>query len=163
MTVLTGTRNTRTGLWRFPMQTPQTPTEIPINPQCANALQLHTGIRRMIQFLHAAAFGPVKSTWITAIKRGYFATWPGLTQPRSINITHKPLPHPKATWINPDKTHNQRRSRHTTTKHRPTHVRNLTTPSPTSSLPPSKKPDGSTPTKQANSPSGQATDTVTCS
>jgi hypothetical protein len=28
MPVLTGTRDTRTGLWRFPMQTPQTPTDI---------------------------------------------------------------------------------------------------------------------------------------
>jgi hypothetical protein len=78
-TVLTGTRDNRTGLWRFPMQTPRTPTKAPFNQQCANALQIQTGIRRMIKFLHATAFSPVKSTWIAAIKRGYFATWPGLT------------------------------------------------------------------------------------
>jgi hypothetical protein len=78
-TVLTGTRDTRTGLWRFPMRTPPTPTEVPTNQQCANVLQLQTGIRRMIKLLHATAFSPVKSTWIAAIKRGCFATWPGLT------------------------------------------------------------------------------------
>ena len=29
--------------------------------------------------LHACAFSPVKSTWLKAIKRGFFITWPGLT------------------------------------------------------------------------------------
>jgi hypothetical protein len=80
-TVLTGTRDTRTGLWRFPMRTLRhpTPPAVPTNQQCANVLQLQTGIRRMIKLLHATAFSPVKSTWIAAIKRGYFSTWPGLT------------------------------------------------------------------------------------
>jgi hypothetical protein len=32
-----------------------------------------------IQFLHAAAFSPVTSTWIDAINNGHFTTWPGLT------------------------------------------------------------------------------------
>jgi hypothetical protein len=34
---------------------------------------------RMIRYLHATAFSPVKTTWLAAIKRGYFASWPGLT------------------------------------------------------------------------------------
>jgi hypothetical protein len=49
------------------------------NNQCANVLQLQTGIRRMIRYLHATAFIPVKTTWLSAIKRGYFTSWPGLT------------------------------------------------------------------------------------
>jgi hypothetical protein len=33
-----------------------------------------------INYLHAACFSPVKSTWITAIKNGNFSSWPGLTE-----------------------------------------------------------------------------------
>jgi hypothetical protein len=33
----------------------------------------------LINYLHAACFSPVKSTWITAIKNGFFSSWPGLT------------------------------------------------------------------------------------
>jgi hypothetical protein len=34
----------------------------------------------LINYLHAACFSPVKSTWITAIKNGHFTSWPGLTE-----------------------------------------------------------------------------------
>jgi hypothetical protein len=34
----------------------------------------------LINYLHAACFSPVKSTWITAIKNGNFSFWPGLTE-----------------------------------------------------------------------------------
>jgi hypothetical protein len=34
----------------------------------------------LINYLHAARFSPVKSTWITAIKNGHFTSWPGLTE-----------------------------------------------------------------------------------
>jgi hypothetical protein len=34
----------------------------------------------LINYLHAACFSPVKSTWITAIKNGNFTSWPGLTE-----------------------------------------------------------------------------------
>jgi hypothetical protein len=34
----------------------------------------------LINYLHAACFSPVKSTWITAIKNGQFTSWPGLTE-----------------------------------------------------------------------------------
>jgi hypothetical protein len=34
----------------------------------------------LINYLHAACFSPVKSTWITAIKNGNFLSWPGLTE-----------------------------------------------------------------------------------
>jgi hypothetical protein len=33
----------------------------------------------LIQYLHATAGSPVKATWLAAIKRGYFHSWPGLT------------------------------------------------------------------------------------
>eukprot|EP00957_Ditylum_brightwellii_P179373 13664745-Ditylum_brightwellii.AAC.1 len=36
-------------------------------------------IGEQIQFLHEAVGSPVPSTWIDAINRGFFITWPGLT------------------------------------------------------------------------------------
>jgi hypothetical protein len=42
-TVLTGTRDTRTGLWKFPMRTTKQPRHTPVPAptlQCANVLQL---------------------------------------------------------------------------------------------------------------------------
>jgi hypothetical protein len=34
--------------------------------------------KNLINYLHAACFSPVKSTWIKAIKNGNFSPWPGL-------------------------------------------------------------------------------------
>jgi hypothetical protein len=34
----------------------------------------------VINYLHAACFSPIKSTWITAIKNGNFTSWLGLTE-----------------------------------------------------------------------------------
>jgi hypothetical protein len=39
-----------------------------------------SNLKELINYLHATAFSPVKSTWIKAIKNGNFATWPGLTE-----------------------------------------------------------------------------------
>jgi hypothetical protein len=92
--VLTGPRDTRTRLWKFP--TTLTPTSIPEIPntlQCANVLQLQTGIRRMVKYLHVASFSPVKSTWIAAIVKGYYTSWPGLTP----STVHKYYPQMMAT------------------------------------------------------------------
>ena len=36
-------------------------------------------VESLVQYMHAAAGFPVKSTWIKAIKKGNFATWPELT------------------------------------------------------------------------------------
>jgi hypothetical protein len=34
----------------------------------------------LMNYLHAACFSPVKSTWIAVIKNEYFLSWPGLTE-----------------------------------------------------------------------------------
>ena len=36
--------------------------------------------QRLAQYHHACAFSPAISTWTKAIKKGHFATWPGLTE-----------------------------------------------------------------------------------
>jgi hypothetical protein len=34
----------------------------------------------IIFMLHASCFSPVRSTWIKAIKNGFFSSWPGLNE-----------------------------------------------------------------------------------
>ena len=36
-------------------------------------------VEALVRHMHAASGFPVKSTWLRAIKRGNFETWPGLT------------------------------------------------------------------------------------
>ena len=36
-------------------------------------------VEALVRFFRATAGYPVKSTWLRAIKKGYFDTWPGLT------------------------------------------------------------------------------------
>ena len=76
MTLLTGTCDPTNGLWRLPLVNPPSPPVIPF--QCNNAYQT-TSTAELMQYLHAAAFSPVQSTWLQAIERGYFQSWPGLT------------------------------------------------------------------------------------
>jgi hypothetical protein len=47
--------------------------------QCNHAHD-NSNQKDLINYLHAACFSPVKSTWITAIKNGHFTSWPGLTE-----------------------------------------------------------------------------------
>jgi hypothetical protein len=49
------------------------------NAQCNHAHD-NSNQKDLINYLHAACFGPVKSTWIKAIKNGHFTSWPGLTE-----------------------------------------------------------------------------------
>jgi hypothetical protein len=49
------------------------------NVQCNHAHD-NNNQKDLINYLHAACFSPVKSTWITAIKNGNFSSWPGLTE-----------------------------------------------------------------------------------
>jgi hypothetical protein len=74
--LLIGSREHHTGLWRLPLQT-TAPTKAPTQ-QCHNAHQTKT-LSTLINYLHAAAFSPVPSTWKAAIKKGFFISWPGLT------------------------------------------------------------------------------------
>jgi hypothetical protein len=47
--------------------------------QCNQAHE-NSNQKDLINYLHAACFSPVKSTWITAIKNGHFTSWPVLTE-----------------------------------------------------------------------------------
>jgi hypothetical protein len=79
--VLVGTRDNTTGLWRIPLNNTNT-SEFPIQPtsshECHNAYQKHR-LPELLQYLHAALFSPIPSTWIAAINRGFFLSWPRVT------------------------------------------------------------------------------------
>jgi hypothetical protein len=89
-TILKGTRMPP-GLWYYQTNTdkpckvanattPSSTTTTGTDTQSANAsITNSSSMADHIQFLHAAAFSPVTSTWIDAINNGHYTTWPGLT------------------------------------------------------------------------------------
>jgi hypothetical protein len=77
ITLLTGSRDPINGLWRIPLETPTSPPAVTKN-QCHDACQT-TSTAEIMQYLHTATFSPVTSTWLKAIERGFFHSWPGLT------------------------------------------------------------------------------------
>jgi hypothetical protein len=75
-TIITGDRNPTNGLWNIPL-TNQRKTE---SPEHSCNLTAHGSTTEMsVKFMHATAFSPVASTWLKAIKKGYFQSWPMIT------------------------------------------------------------------------------------
>jgi hypothetical protein len=72
--VMRGSRDPKSRLWRVDLKQKLENHEIQCNHAHHNNNQKFS-----INYLHAACFSPVKSTWITAIKNGNFLSWPGLT------------------------------------------------------------------------------------
>ena len=91
--ILRGFRNTNNGMWEIPLPLTdklnstitKTNTEVYFvnsnaQTKLANGIiKKETTINDLINFLHAACFSPSPSTWIQAIKKNYFLSWPGLT------------------------------------------------------------------------------------
>ena len=81
-TILTGRREKNfTNLWRFVLKTNgkgkiYTTTNI-ITSAAHNPYDLPI-LEALVRYMHAAAGFTVKSTWLKAIKKGNFSTWPGL-------------------------------------------------------------------------------------
>ena len=99
--ILLGTRNpTSPRLWKIDI-TPQPSPHVLLtahdqprpSPMPSTMPPMHTAHRAtphvraydlpntpaLIAYLHAAAGYPVRSTWLNAIKRGHYRSWPGLT------------------------------------------------------------------------------------
>jgi hypothetical protein len=70
-----GSRDPRSRLWRVDLKQKFETNQVQCNHAHDNSNQ-----KDLINYLHAACFSPVKSTWITAIKNGNFTSWPGLTE-----------------------------------------------------------------------------------
>jgi hypothetical protein len=73
--VMYGSRDPKSRLWRVDLKQIFETKHVQCNHTHDNNNQ-----KDLINYLHAACFSPVKSTWITAIKNGNFASWTGLTE-----------------------------------------------------------------------------------
>ncbi len=94
--ILTGPREEATRLWLLPLTAqpnkaiPTTKTQ-PVAPYSMNAYTT-SNVTELMQFLHAAAFSPVQSTFLDAIKAHHFHSWPGLTSARVQRYLPKAIP-----------------------------------------------------------------------
>jgi hypothetical protein len=70
-----GSRDPKSRLWRVDLKQKFKTKHV----QCNDAHDTNNQ-KDLINYLHAAYFSPVKSTWIKAIKNGNFSSWPGLTE-----------------------------------------------------------------------------------
>jgi hypothetical protein len=70
-----GSRDPKSRLWRVDLKQKFEKHEVQCNHAHDNNNQ-----QDLINYLHAACFSPVKSTWIMAIKNGNFLSWSGLTE-----------------------------------------------------------------------------------
>jgi hypothetical protein len=73
--VMYGSRDAKSRLWRVNLNQKMKPE----SAQCDHAHDKNNQ-KDLINYLHAACFTPVKSTWIKAIKNGFFSSWPGLNE-----------------------------------------------------------------------------------
>jgi hypothetical protein len=73
--VMYGSRDPRLRLWRVNLKQKFETQQVQCNHAHENSNQ-----KDLINYLHAACFSPVKSTWIRAIKNGNFTSWPGLIE-----------------------------------------------------------------------------------
>jgi hypothetical protein len=73
--VMYGSQDPRSRLWRVDLKQKFETQHVQCNHAHDNSNQ-----KDLVNYLHAACFSPVKSTWITAIKNGHFTSWPGLTE-----------------------------------------------------------------------------------
>jgi hypothetical protein len=73
--VMYGSRDPKSRLWRVSLKQKCEPEIVQCNHAHDNNNQ-----KDLINYLHAACFSPVKSTWIKAIQNGIFSSWPGLNE-----------------------------------------------------------------------------------
>jgi hypothetical protein len=69
-------RNHQLRLWRVNLKEEEKPVQ---KSECNHAHD-NSSQKELINYLYAACFSPVKSTWIQAIKNSNFTSWPGLTE-----------------------------------------------------------------------------------
>jgi hypothetical protein len=84
--IIIGKRNATNGLWNIPLAPKPAPSNTPNAPAApqyqhtANGAIRDLGTKQALaSFLHACAFSPIPSTFLRAIQRGHFKSWPGLT------------------------------------------------------------------------------------
>jgi hypothetical protein len=94
--IITGKRNLTNGLWNIPLnptstQKPPTPT----NNLALGVIQNSQTKRDLAGYFHACMFSLTPSTFLRAITKGHFTSWPGLT----ISLIYKHLTKSIATSV----------------------------------------------------------------
>ena len=69
-------------MWEVDIGNKQQSTNKPEHPPIAHINNVLADATKpeLAKYYHAACFSPVKSTWLKAIKQGFFKSWPGLTE-----------------------------------------------------------------------------------
>ena len=81
--VLSGTRNTRDGLWDVPLQQNE------IELQANMIIRKDQTKTELANYLHACAFSPALSTLQQAKHQGHLLTWPGINEINLVNLSQK--------------------------------------------------------------------------
>jgi hypothetical protein len=76
--IIVGQRNNVNGLWHILLAPKETETP-PIQHSANGAIRNVRTKQDLAAFLHACAFSPQYSTFLRAIRRNHFDSWPGLT------------------------------------------------------------------------------------
>jgi hypothetical protein len=80
--IIVGKRNTTNGLWNIPLAPKATPPPLTIPnilQHSANGALQNTGTKQdLVTYPHARTFSPLPSTFLQAIQRGHFSSWPRL-------------------------------------------------------------------------------------
>ena len=108
--ILKGYRDKKSTLWHIPLRkdgddnntktviVDKPPTEfLPSRPPPTEAIFNVYEIKtqpELVRYFHAAAGFPTKPTWLNAIKKGFYTSWPGLTD----KIVQKYFPESEETW-----------------------------------------------------------------
>ena len=93
------------------------------NIRQANAILSTQNLQEHIKYLHQCAFSPTPRTWIQAVKKGHFKTWPGVT----VKAIQRYLPKSEATTMG----HlDQQRKNTRSTKSQKDDHNTMTSPSP---------------------------------
>ena len=116
--VITGICNHSTGLYEQSIPRNDTPTT-----HQANATLPTINLEEQIKYLHQCTFSPTPRTWLQAVKKGHFKTWPRVT----VEAIKRYLPKSEATTMG----HlDQQRKNIQSTKLQKDDHDNMTTPSP---------------------------------
>ena len=98
--MITGLRDCTNGLWNIPLE-PSPPAQQSSKRshpnQAKGILHNDTTKRELAQYFHAAASGPVKSTFIASINKGHFTSWPGLSAKPYLQASSPILLHSEGT------------------------------------------------------------------
>ena len=90
--------------------------------KCSVILRKRQTHSDLADYLHAACFGPVKSTFSKAIKKGFFKTWPGLSE-RLLQKHLHPAPYTAKGHISQTRQHLQ--STHATPRNNSQYLKNI--------------------------------------